>query len=348
MIHELSGRRLVTVKQLPNSGEAYSIHRLLQQKVLLDMEDLGFVDAYRKAFRLIRKKFPRANPQQVPTPSSWPICSEYMRHVFTLHRVHCQNAPSAPMMDMDPADIAKLFYDAGFYIWSSQTNSYDGLSFLQTAAKILEDSGHDENSRIRADILCVHGLQLLNMGCVERAQGPKLLERALKIRKRLYEENKASRDDDVLHQNAANDYALCLLNKHEFDRAGEIIRSCRERYLYWGTEDSNPWENSKYYGNYSIVLMWKGELDMAITYQEKSLQLMEQSVAGRSTQYYRRAYMLGCYLLQKEDLEGALEKHLEVLTARLEMQGKHHAHTMMSMYAVGAMYHHLGKPNMAM
>jgi tetratricopeptide (TPR) repeat protein len=313
----------------------------------MDMEDLGFVDAYRKAFRLIRKKFPAADSQQVPDPENWAICSEYMPHVFALHRVHRQNAPSASMMDMDPVEIVKLFYDAGFYIWSRQTNSYDGLSFLQSATDILNELGDDRNAKIRADILCVYGLLLLNMGCVERAEGPNLLKQALEIRRRIYEEDTTSRDNDVLFQNAANDYSLCLLNEHKFEEAGIIIKNCRDRYLVWGTEDTNPWENSKYYGNYSVVLMWMGELDQAISYQMKSLQLTEQFAAGRSAQYYRRAFMLGCYLLQKGDYQGALEKHLEVLTARLEMQGKHHEHTMLSMYAVGAMYHHLNKPKLA-
>lgn len=346
MIHELSGRRLIAVRQLPNGGEAYNIHRLLQQKVLMDMEDLGFVGAYRKAFRLIRKRFPVADTQQVPDPISWAACSEYMPHIFTLHRVHVQSPPPASTMEMNPVEIAELFYDAGFYIWSSQTNSYDGLSFLRSAAATLDDSGYDKNAKIRADILCVHGLLLLNMGCVERSEGPKLLKQALDIRQRIYQEDTTSRDGDVLLQNAANDWALCLLNDHKFQEAGGIIKKCRDRYRLWGSEEENPFENSKYYGNYSVVLMWMGDLDEAIRFQERALQLTEQ-FAGRNAQYYRRAFMLGCYFVQKGDFHRALEQHLEVLTARLEMQGKHHESTMLSMYAVGATYHHLEKPKLA-
>ncbi|KAK0385014.1 hypothetical protein NLU13_7492 [Sarocladium strictum] len=345
MINELKGRRLVTVRRLSNGEEVYSIHRLLQQKVLLDMEDLGFVDAFRKAFRLVRRKFPFADPQQVPKPSNWATCSEYMPHVFALHRVHRQNA-SASVMEMNPVEIAKLFYDAAFYIWSRQTNSYDPLSFLKSASDILDRLDDEKNAKVRADILCIHGLLLLNMGCVERAKGPILLKQALEIRKRIYDADPTIRDNDVLCQNAANDYALCLLNEHKFIEAGEVIRSCRDRYLLWGSEDVNPWENAKYYGNYSVVLMWKGNLDEAINHQLKSLQLMEQYSTPGSL-YYRRMFLLGCYLLQKGDYEGALDKHLEVLTARLEMQGKHHEHTISSIYAVGAMYHHLQKPKIA-
>ena len=64
--------------------------------------------------------------------------------------------------------------------------------------------------------------------------------------------------------------------------------------------------------------------------------------SGKKALYYRRAFTLANIRLQSGDLQGALDKHLEVLTARLELHGKYQEHTIMSTYAVGAMYHHLG------
>lgn len=340
MINELSGRRLLSTKDISNGEQAYTIHRLLQQKILLDMEDFAFADAFRKAFRLIRKRFPVADSQQVPDPQSWDTCQEYIPHVFRLRHVYDQNSPSTSMLEPAPIELAGLFYDAAFYIWARQTTAYDPLSFLGTAEKIIDDIGLDQNDKTRADILVLTCILLLNMGCVERAKGVALIERGWEIRKHIYNVNPVH-DNDVLLQNAVNEYSLFLLNEHRFEEAGKLIKGCRDRYLEWGPESINPFENSKYYGNYSTVLMWRGEMDEALKFQEIAMQLTEK-FSGKKALYNRRAFTLANIRLQAGDIQGALDKHLEVLAARLELQGKHHEHTIMSTYAVGAMYHHLG------
>lgn len=345
MINELSGRRLVNTKETSSGEPAYTIHRLLQQKILLDMEDYGFADAFRKAFRLIRKRFPIADPQQVPTRENWADCQEYMPHIFTFCRIFNQNSNLISTIGPNPVELAELFYDAGFYIWARQTTAYDGLAFLETAQKILEEIQMDPNAKIRADILCLTGLLLISSGCVERVNGLDRLRKAWQIRRNIYEKY-PEHDNDVLLQNAANDYSLSLLNEHLFDEAGKMISECHDRYLVWGPESENPFENSKYYGNYSTIHMWNGDMVKAIEFQEKCLMLIEQ-FSGRMALYYRRAFMLACILLQSGNVQSALDKHLEVLTARLELHGKHHEHTILSMYAVGAMYHHLGDLNTA-
>lgn len=342
MINELSRRRLIGIKETGSGEPAYRIHRLLQQKVLEDMEDYAFADAFRKAFRLIRKKFPAADSQQVPNPKSWDACQEYIPHISTLCRIRNKNAQliSELVRKPKPAELAELFYDAGFYVWARQTTAYDGLMFLETAENILDEIHMDPNAKIRADILCLTGLLLLNMGCVERVMGLRRLKDALEIREIIYAEC-PDHNNEVLLSNAANDYSLCLLNEHRFEDAGKRIRECRERYLVWGSDSENPFENSKYYGNYSIVLMWKGEMKKAIEFQEMALRLTEQ-FSNRKGMYYRRLFMLACLHLQAGDIQGALDKHMETLTARLELHGKHHESTILSTYAVGAMYHHLG------
>ena len=340
MINELSGRRLLSIKNTSNGEQAYTIHRLLQQKILLDMEDFAFADAFRKAFRLIRKRFPVANSQQVPNPQSWDTCQEYIPHVFTLRRIYDEHGPSTSLVELAPIDLARLFYEAGFYVWARQTTAYDGLSFLETAERIINHIQLDENDKLRADILVIKCVLLLNMGCVERAKGIILIERAWQIRRNIFEKH-PEHDNDVLLQNAISEYSLFLMNEHRFEDAGKLIRERRDRYLVWGPESENPFENSKYYGNYSTVLMWRGEMAEALKFQERAIELTER-YSGKKALYYRRAFTLANIRLQSGDLQGALDKHLEVLTARLELYGKYQEHTIMSTYAVGAMYHHLG------
>lgn len=346
MINELVGRRLISVKE-GSTGPVYIMHRLLQAKILLDMEDYGFVDAFRKVFRLIRKRFPAADPQQVPNSRNWHTCKEYIPHVFTLHRIFLQNQNNlTSLVDPSPAEIASLFYDAGFYLWASQIASYDSHAFLRTAEDILQAAGVDFEPRIRANIHCIMGMLLLNMGVMERRDGLKRLKAAYSIRQKIYDQN-PTHDNDVLVQNAANDYALCLLNEHKFEEAGELFLQCRQQYLKWGPEELNPFENSKYYGNYALVHMWRGDMERAIRFQERSIELIEK-FSGRTNSYWRKVFMLACILLQHDDMQNALNVFLEVLTARLEILGQHHTETILATYAVGATYGHMGDPYTAM
>jgi hypothetical protein len=87
--------------------------------------------------------------------------------------------------------------------------------------------------------------------------------------------------------------------------------------------------------------MWEGKMKEAIQSIERCIELTKK-FSGQMWQYYRRMFFLACILLQTGDFQAALDRHLEVLTARLELHGKHHENTIMSTYAVGAMYHHLG------
>ncbi|KXJ88488.1 hypothetical protein Micbo1qcDRAFT_197288 [Microdochium bolleyi] len=342
MINELVGRRLISVKE-GLRGPIYIIHRLLAAKILLDMDDYGFVDAFRKIFRLIRKRFPVADRQQVPNSRNWPTCKEYIPHVFTLHRIFLQNKKNlTSLADPSPAEIASLFYDAGFYLWASQIASYDSHAFLRTAEEILQAAGVDFEPTIQANIHCIMGMLLLNMGVMERREGLRRLKAAYGIRRKIFTQD-PTHNNDVLVQNAANDYALCLLNEHKFEQAGELFLKCRKRYLIWGEEESNPFENSKYYGNYALVHMWRGDMERAIQFQKRSIELIEK-FSGRTNSYWRKVFMLACILLQNDDMQNALNVFLEVLTARLDILGQHHTETILATYAVGATYGHIGDP----
>lgn len=342
MIEQLVRQRLISLKTTDDGEQAYSIHRVLQQKIQFDMDDYSYADAFRKAFRLIRKQFPSASPTQVPNTDALDPCQKIMPHVYSFDKVfrdHFNDHNSAAMRETKPEDLAELFYDAGFYVWAAQTTAYDGLTFLEAADEILNKINFDPNAKLRADIHCMTGLLLLNMGYAERARGTKRLKRALEIRKVNYE-REPSRNNDILLQNAANDYALSLMNEYRFPKAGNFLRECYERYQTWGPESENPFENSKYYGNYSAVLLWEEKIDEAIEYINKCLDYTERFTGGKGSQYYRRLFWLGNVYLQAGETQKALEIHLEVLTERVRLQGKRNENTILSMYAVGAAFHY--------
>jgi len=348
MIEQLDRQKLIRIKT--DSGEeAYIIHRVLQDKIQSDLDNYSFADAFRKAFRLIRKRYPLSDPQQVPVPKQLEVCKKYMPHVQAFHVTFFEHTSYHGMTsigEVDPIELAGLFYDAGFFVWGGQSTAYDGLPFLETAERILMEMKVDPNAKIRADINCINGLLLLNMGYVERREGAGKLEAAWEIRKKLYDQNE-TRDNDVLSQNAANDWCICLMNMYRFEVARELLQGCLTRYKMWGTEEENPFEYSKFYGNYSVVLLWEGKVEEAIEYCQKCLVLTEE-FGQRKSQYYRRLFFLGCLYLQAGELQKALDTHMETLRERIALQGKHHENTIMSMYAVAAIFHYQGHLGEAM
>ncbi|EFX01952.1 nb-arc and tpr domain containing protein [Grosmannia clavigera kw1407] len=333
MIKQLSGRRLIHVKRSGDDEPSYGIHRLLQKQIHLDMNDYSFADSFRKAFHLLRKRFPRADPAQIPRPATWVICEQYMRHVSSFHRTFMKNSHRTTIDKLKTLELAELFYDAGFYVWSRQTTGYNGLDFLASAEAILNDNNFEADEMLRANIHCMTGLLLLNIGVMGRRKGTERLQEARRIRRIIFKKD-PTRQKDVMYRNATNDYALCLLNKHQFDEAGRLFRACFERYQVWGSEKDNPFEYSKYYGNYSVILMWQGKTQEAIDSMKRCMEYTEK-FSGRKAQYYRRQFMLACLLLQHGDEQGALDMHLTTLKARLELHGKLHEFTMDSTYAVG-------------
>jgi tetratricopeptide (TPR) repeat protein len=346
LVDRLHGRRLINIKDSGDGELAYSIHRLLQQRVRLDMDDYNYANALRRAFRLLRKQLPKADTQQVPEPTDLESSMKVMNHVYSFYQVLEKRPPKSSMVEPQPAELAEFFYDAGFYLWGGQAYAYDGVSFLEAAERILDTTGADANAKIRADIHCIIGLLLLNLGCEDRVRGSERLRMAWQIRRVIFLDQNTE-DNEVLLQNAAVDYSLCLMNEHRFEEARPIYQECRERYEKWGGEPKNPFEFGKYYGNTSILLMAEGKLDEAIWSVKRSIELTEK-FSGKKWMYYRRVFLLACLLLQAGQTQNALEMHLEALSARQEIHGMHHENTILSTYAVGATYHYLGRPAKAM
>jgi tetratricopeptide (TPR) repeat protein len=343
MIRLLSGRKLIDIKTGIDGGESYKIHRLLQQKIVLDIgAQLKFDSAMRKATRLVRKRFPESPAIQAPAPQNWKMCKEYMPHVFSLLRAYKDAQENFPKFKRSKK-LAGLFYDAGFYIWDHQATGHDGLAFLDAGEDILDKLGVDEMAERRADIHCISGLLRNAMGCQQRVESLQRLKRALHIRKHIYDAqmDTYSRTRDVLLQNAATDYGILLLNRYDFLEAEEIFESCLRRYRVWGAEEEIPFEYSKYYYNMGIVRMWQEKPDESIQFLRHSVELVEAAF-GKEGQYWDNYFMLACFIRQSGDMQTSLDMHLEILKARLDQVGKHSKSTILSTYAVGVMYANIG------
>jgi tetratricopeptide (TPR) repeat protein len=344
MIRQLSGRKLIEVRTKEDGTESYSIHRLLQQKIVLDSgEQLKFDSALRKATRLVKKRFPESPAIQAPAPDNFEKCARYMPHVYSLLRAFIDAEEQFPKFER-VKELAELFYDVGFYIWDRRATEYDGLAFLGAAERILDHVKEDENGELRADIHCISGLLRINMGCQQRDESLRRLQLARGIREHIYQKDPTDNNNDILLQNAACDYGILLINKYEYKEAECIFLDCLSRYRIWGSEEDVPFEYSKYYYNTGVVRMWQGDIDEAIRLVHRSVELLKAH-NGEEGQYWDNYFMLACLYLQAgttQSMQKALDLHLLICNAKLDLLGRHSSSTILSTYAVGAMYSHMG------
>lgn len=342
MIDQLTGRKLISVKKLDDGSEVYSIHRLLQQKILADMTIPDFSEAFNRVFNLVRRKYPRSSTTQIPEPSKWADCGRYMPHVFSLHHLYKEIGHVK-----DTVELAELFYDAGFHVWERDTTAYDGVGFLTSALKILDNLGVDRDAKLRADIHSIMGEFYSGRGAMWRAESVAEHTEALVIRQKAYDANPDDKITDVLLRNATNDLACCLLSQNRFEEAALAFQVCLKQYKIWGSEEDMPFEYQKYYSNNGLVQAWRGDYDEAIEGLRRSTELSRMH-STKTWHYCMNNFSLGCVLLQSGDIQGALDAHLETLKVRADLYGKHEAATIISSYAVGATYHQLGDPHSAL
>lgn len=346
MIDQLHGRKLITVKTLRDGSEMYSIHRLLQTKILADIdsykmgETFGykFGETFQSALSLVSKRYPPASASQIPEPSKWGDCEKYMLHVSSLHRVYLEYNPNHRIKPT--LELAQLFYNAGFHVWERRTTAYNGLSFLLCAEEILEEMEFDNEGKLRADIHSIAGIFYNEAGSEHRDESIRREKAAYNIRQMIQNKSPDDRDNNVLLCNAASNLAVTLLNKNEFEEAGQLVEDCLKRYKEWGTEDDIPFEYAKYYNCQGFVQMRRGNYAEATKHFEKCVALAAKH-STQTWQYWQYNFSLACVLHQSGEAQKALEAHLHTLNGRLDAFGKHDQNTIFSTYAVGSMYHHM-------
>ena len=341
MVKKLRGRRLVTVED-KDGVQFLSIHRFLQQKILRSLTSREFVRSFDRAYCLVRKKYPPASPIQAPERHIWPDCKIYLPHVLSLwHTFNKFGNLIEPSLD-----LARLFYDAGFHAWERNVSMTEGIWFLESAERILDDLDIDKDTKLRADIHCILSLSFASHGPRRDAETMDRRAEAIRIPKFIYAANPSDRTSDVLLTNSSDDFALSLLGDFEYDKAGEIFHTCYQRYRCWGSEDELPFEYGKYYMNTARVKMWQGKYQDAIRLGRRGVELFEKAV-GDTWNALLAQFVLAYILLQSGNLHAALDLHLQVFATRTKTCGKYDFNTVLSSYAVGATYHHLGEMSAA-
>lgn len=238
--------------------------------------------------------------------------------------------------------LARLLYDAGFNSWERERIP-DGIQMLDLAENVLNGIGHNMKDSLRADIHAIQGILTDSTGGSQRTIGLKRRQEAVNIRRDVMrivrrEGRLPTRNQEILLQNAINDYAYCLLQSNRFAEAEPLFKTCFEKYQQWGTESEIPFEYSKYFHNMGTVRMYQGQHEKSIEYLRRAVDLTQAAMGGNQVTYrvLRDRYMYACVLLQAGSIRDAYTLHLKTLEIRESLCGEYSELTLESYYAVGA------------
>lgn len=337
MVRELSSRRLIVVRR-QDGQDILSIHRLLQQKILEDLDKDGQKREYvfAQVFQLIRKSFPESNLIQVPQPEKWPQCMKVLPHVLSLQTVVTKSVPR-----ISPSiELAHLFADGGTHLWE-RGKVIEALRLMRTAETIFKKQQNDDK-QLAANIDIIIALLVQHFGIRYRAEVLERVEKASKSQedfKRDCPPAHYTRQHAVLLNNALAEYGCALLQYNKHKDAEAMFDRCLAKYQEWGTEAEFPFEYAKYHHHIAFCKMYQGNFDNAIASMEKSIELTTRAIGDNVHLSYGD---LACIVLQSGDVQRSLEIQQKLLSSRLELHGKSGLLTMQTYYAIGALHSYLG------
>jgi tetratricopeptide (TPR) repeat protein len=341
MITDLNNRKLISVKN-QEERVTFSIHQLLQQRLLQDLDEneKEREEIFNLALELIRERLPRWS---IDTPDSfkWTLFKEYMPHVLTILRIFDKQFP----VIKPSVRLAEFFRDGGVHL-RQRGIIFEGLRLLNSAEAILDRLAAEEY-RLRVDIHIATVLSIQEFGITHRAESQDRFRRILIIRERLAEAaapGTLTKEDDMELWKARADYGTALLQFNNYKAAEPIYRQCHEKYQEWGTEDDIAFEYGKLYHHLAFCRLYHKDFQSALRLSEKAIELISrQTKQPQLTLGYK--FDLACMILQHGDIEKSLRMQQQILKLRLNLQGKGRTNyfTLQSYYAIGALYTFLGK-----
>ncbi|KUJ15483.1 uncharacterized protein LY89DRAFT_783619 [Mollisia scopiformis] len=341
MVTDLMDRRLIGVK-VQDHSQVFSIHRLLQHRLLQDLDDNPQEREmiFNMAFELIRERLPRPSIDSSDS-MKWNVFKEYVPHVLTIQKIFDEGLPSIQPF----VGLAELFRDGGVHLWQRGL-IYDALRLLNSAEAILNRLDCDED-KLRIDIHIATTLLIQYFGISHRMESRDRHSKILEIRQKQLADaipGTATRDDEVTLCNSQADFGNALLQFNRYEEAEIIYQNCKDKYKEWGSEDELAFEYAKFNHHLAFCRMYCHDFDNAIRLSEKAVELVSRQT-GQVQLILRYKFDLASIILQHGDAKKSLEMQEQILQARLSLQGtgKTTYFTLQSYYAVGALYAHLGR-----
>lgn len=234
-------------------------------------------------------------------------------------------------------EFARILSDAGINQWErGMTRS--GLTLLRTSEEVLDALSFDSHDSLRADIHIIVALMYDNTGVSNRKEAIVRREKALEIRKTRTQTDPrpsvaALHEEEVLLYNARMDYAISLLQFHDYRRAEPVIEDCLRKYQEWGTPEELPYEYAKYYNKMALVRLYQRRYDEAIDLAKQGVKWM--GVTQNFSLQSRFDFDLACILLQTGKVEESRQLHQRIFDGRVEKLGQSSELSLHSRYAIG-------------
>lgn len=323
-----------------------TIHMSLQEGLLLKLNsDTGRRQAaFERVTILLRETYPTPNPWQIPDASKWPLTLKVLPHLLNL--VRCFDRSDAPIQLH--LQFAELLADVGIELYDRGFTS-DAWTLSEKAGEILNSLQQPMETQLRGNILTVRGLCTDTLGISKRAEGLEVRQRALQVRKKVFDDIHRSNitpNDEILLYNAETDLACSLQNFNRLEEVADICRKCYLKYRSWGTEEQYPYEYAKFYNHMAYVLRERGDTQEANRHSERGYELMSEGAPGTQiTETFR--FDWATIMFQSGDVDRAIREHKIVLDSRIQGCGKFNLLTLQSRLILGIMYYFIGDYNQA-
>jgi hypothetical protein len=335
-------RFVVEAKGKHEGREIYNVHRVLQARLLQEMNanPQERDEIFRIAFDLVRYRLPRPS-LDTPELSKWNAFKEYLPHVLSLQRAYAY-----PLSITTPTPflgLAELFKDGGVLLWQRYIYN-DALKLLNSAEKILDQLEDDEES-LRAEINITINLLLQYFGISHRKESRDRFEWILRYREKIVENagDAVSREDEILLNNAAADYANALLQFNDYEAAEPIYQQCykQDSELDVEGDDGVAFALAKLIHHIAYCKMYQRDFGKAVQLAEEAVTAIDKLGDKQITLRYQ--FDLACIILQSGHKEKALALHRKILDARLGLRGRASYFSLQSQYAYAALCHYVGR-----
>ncbi|KAH6635890.1 hypothetical protein F5144DRAFT_546060 [Chaetomium tenue] len=336
----------------PGVSHSYSIHRMLQKKVLGDMETdhVSRQQAFNRVVALVGNVFPPVTDFMVPIREDMILYKESIGHVTRLEAVfRIGNKTSKTPLVGDMAFV-QLLIGAGFYLYEVRLGT-PGLALLGTAEGICAarvvatDADSAKWIKLRATALQISwAIMGASTGIAERQKTTDKMAKVLELRK---EYAAADRSHDkyvgrVLLANAHNDMAVQLLDNGEYDAAEDHVNiSIRMKQELQSERIMPPYQFAEQNKNTALVHAGQGRTQESVDLSQEAVKVLPNEEEDGVRSIF--LFVHGICLANAGNLLGALDVFMKCYKVRTTAFGIHGIPRLHSLYAIAYTQYRLGR-----
>ncbi|KAL7791167.1 hypothetical protein V8C43DRAFT_284409 [Trichoderma afarasin] len=333
----------------PGIPDSYSIHRVLQKKVLNDMDadEISRQLSFSRAVALVGNVFPPITDFMVPIHKDMMLYKESIAHVTRLEEVFQIYNKSSRNLVGDMAFV-QLLIGAGFYLYEVRLGT-PGLALLNTAEDICAARASTGTESAKWIKLWATALQIswaimgASTGITQRQKATENMAKVLELRKAYAE---ADRSNDkyvgrVLLANAHNDMTVQLIDNGEYDAAASHVDiSVRMKQELQSERIMPPYQFAEQNKNMALIQAGQGRTKEAVDLSQEAVKVLpNEEEDGVHTIFL---FVHGICLANAGDFSGALAVFTKTYKVRVTAFGIHGTPTLHNLYAIAYTRYRLG------